>query len=137
MNVNIGKIKYDEKKKKNLSKKARVDNSLKEITMRLNCGPGDLETKLKKGVEFLEEGHLLRLTVRLYGREKGKPQMGVELLSNLCQQIAAAGKLSNGPPKINGFLVSVTLAPTPASSQKAQARRKKLVEAAKQPEVVE
>lgn len=128
MEVDIGKIKYEQKKKKNLSKKSRVDNSMKEITMRLNCGPNDLETKMKKGVEFLEDGHLLRLTVRLYGRERGKPQAAVDLLNKLSADISHAGKLSNGPPKINGNMVSITLAPTPASSQKAQARRKKLVE---------
>lgn len=126
--MDLGKIKYEEKKKKNLSKMSRVDNSLKEITMRLNCGPADLETKLRKVVDFLEEGHIVRMTVRLFGREKTRPQAGVELLSRLVEEISSAGKLSNGPPKINGFNVSVTLAPTPSSSQKAQARRKKIVE---------
>lgn len=128
MQTDIGKIKYEEKKKKNLKKKIRVDNSLKEITMRLNCGPADLDTKLRKAVEFLEEGHLVRLTVRLYGREKGKPQAAADVLNELVRSLASAGKLSNGPPKINGFTCSVTLAPTPASSQKAAARRKKIVE---------
>jgi translation initiation factor IF-3 len=126
--VDIGKIKYEEKKKRNLKKMSRVDNSLKEITMRLNCGPGDLETKMKKVIGFLEEGHMVRMTVRLYGREKGKPQIAADLLNRLVETISSSGKLSNGPPKANGFNVSVTLAPTPSSSQKATAKRKKIVE---------
>ena len=125
--IDSGKIKYEAKKKRSLRKKTQVVNSLKEITMGLNCGPGDLDTKKKKAVEFLEDGHLVKLTVRLRGRQKAKPQMAADLLNRVVQDLATTGKLANGPPKINGFMCFVVLAPTPSSSQKASAKRKKFV----------
>ncbi len=127
MERDVGKIKYEAKKKRSLRKKTQVVNSLKEITMGLNCGPGDLDTKMKKAVEFLEDGHLVKLTVRLRGRQKAKPQMAADLLDRLVQNLTSVGKLANGPPKTNGFMCFVVLAPTPSSSQKASAKRKKFV----------
>lgn len=121
--MDIGKIKYEQKKRNNLQKKTRVDNSLKELTVRLNCGPADLATKMKRAVEFLEDGHMVRLTVRLCGREKGRPQFAIDLLNRLCASIADFGKLAHGPPKMVSFHCVVTLSPTSAASNKARAKR--------------
>lgn len=97
--LDYGKYKYEEdrKERKNRAKKSQ---EIKEIRLSYNTGAGDLETKLKQSRRFLEEGHRIKLRLKLYGREMAFKEKGLEELekfSNLLdmefeQQPARQGK---------------------------------------------
>ncbi|HSI20170.1 MAG TPA: translation initiation factor IF-3 [Verrucomicrobiae bacterium] len=77
--LDYGKFKYEEdrKERKNRAKKSQ---EIKEIRLSYNTGPGDLETKLRQAKRFLEEGHRIKLRLKLVGREMAFKEKGIEEL---------------------------------------------------------
>lgn len=68
--VDFGKWMYEKKKAENENKKKQKHKWQKEIKFGYNIGDHDLDLKLKKAAEFLQDGYALKLMVVLRGREK-------------------------------------------------------------------
>ena len=66
---NIEKI--EKEKKKNA-----VKIQLKEIQLSPNISDNDLNTKIRKGREFLEDGNKIKCVLQLKGRQKATPERG-------------------------------------------------------------
>src|SRR6476619_5581318 len=58
--LDIGRYKYEAQKKANEQRKKQKTQEIKEIKMRPNIDDHDYDTKMKKVVEFLEEGERSR-----------------------------------------------------------------------------
>ena len=67
--LDVGKHKYEAQKKANLARKSQKTQEIKEIKMRPNIDDHDYDTKMKKVVEFIEEGDKVKVTMRFRGRE--------------------------------------------------------------------
>ena len=108
--INYGKMKYEEKKKAQDAKKNQQVQELKEITFRPNTDIGDLEHKLVKAKEFLEEGNRTRFIIRFRGRELAHPNIGKEKLEYCVQQL---NELIQPNPQISldGKFMSMTVIP--------------------------
>jgi len=70
--VDYGKYMYnkqkeDKEKKKTQSQKSR---GMKEVKFGYTIGENDLQLKIKKSQEFLDEGYSVRFAVKLKGRER-------------------------------------------------------------------
>lgn len=63
----LGKWKYEQDKRLKASR--RPVSETKQVQIRPVTDTGDLETKARQAREFLEEGHKVRVVVRLRGRE--------------------------------------------------------------------
>jgi translation initiation factor IF-3 len=85
--LDYGKFKYDLKKKQRESKKTH-SGEVKEISFRPNIDEHDLETKMKKMIEFLESGRKVRLRVFFRGREIVRQDRGRKLLNQIIQDHA-------------------------------------------------
>lgn len=74
--LDYGKYKYEEdrKERKNRAKKSQ---EIKEIRLSYNTGQGDLDTKLRQAKRFLEEGHRIKLRLKLVGREMAFKERGI------------------------------------------------------------
>ena len=64
---NYEKLLYE--MKKNQKKNKQQTSQVKEIMLRTNIAKHDLETKVKKAKEFIEEGDKVRVTLTMKGRE--------------------------------------------------------------------
>ena len=63
--VNFGKLKYEKKKKIQISKKKQHVVKVKEIRLRPKIGDHDFDTKVNNmGRKFLKEGFKLKVTIR-------------------------------------------------------------------------
>lgn len=67
--MDFGKFLYAKKKQLADSKKHQKIVQLKEIKIRPNIGDSDYKTKLKKAVEFFEDGNKVKFTLQFKGRE--------------------------------------------------------------------
>ena len=67
--LNYGKLKYEEKKKAQASKKKQHVVKIKEIRVRPRIDDHDLETKVNRGRKFLSNGCKLKVTLMYRGRE--------------------------------------------------------------------
>ena len=70
------KFLYDFEKKEKEKKKNSVKSVTKEIQLSPEISDNDLNTKIKKGIEFLEDNNKIKCVLQLKGRQKATPQRG-------------------------------------------------------------
>ena len=73
--LDYGKYLYSLQKKAHEAQKMQRKIHIKEIKFTPVIGEHDIEVKLKKIKEFLEEGNKVKITIWLKGRQKRKPEM--------------------------------------------------------------
>ena len=79
--LNYGKLKYEEKKKAQASKKKQHVVKIKEMRVRPRIDDHDLETKVSRGRKFLEDGCKLKVTLMFRGREMSRTDLGIDVLN--------------------------------------------------------
>ncbi len=85
--INYGKLKYEEKKKAQASKKKQHVVKLKEIRVRPRIDDHDLETKVNRGRKFLQEGCKLKVTLMYRGRELARKDLGLAVLHRVLDML--------------------------------------------------
>jgi translation initiation factor IF-3 len=83
------KFLYSKEKEKRKQRASQRKKGLKEIRISLSISPHDLEVKQKRAKEFLKDGHKLRISLKLIGRENKFGEKGFEIIKNFCQDIDA------------------------------------------------
>jgi translation initiation factor IF-3 len=108
--LDVGKFKYEAQKKANLARKSQKTQEIKEIKMRPNIDDHDYDTKMKKVVEFIEDGDKVKVTMRFRGRELSHGQLGMAVLQRVAEQTAEIAKVE-AHPRMEGRQMLMVLAP--------------------------
>jgi translation initiation factor IF-3 len=106
--LDVGKFKYEAQKKANLARKSQKTQEIKEIKMRPNIDDHDYDTKMKKVVEFIEEGDKVKVTMRFRGRELSHGQLGMAVLQRVAEQTA---EIAEAHPRMEGRQMLMVLSP--------------------------
>lgn len=101
--IEYSKFLYQESKRLKEAKKGSKKSGIKNIKLSLFIGSGDSERLKKRATEFIIEGHQVRISLLLKGREVGKKSMAFDVINNFINSIAEAGISS--PPKVQGRIV--------------------------------
>jgi translation initiation factor IF-3 len=109
--LDYGKLRYLSSKKERESKRGQKSTELREIRFRPNIGEHDLEAKMRKVREFIEDGAKVKLTVRFRGREAVHQQLGLSVLKRIADDMKDEVRLER-PPSIEGRALSMTLIPS-------------------------
>lgn len=109
--VDFKKFKYEEAKKERVARRKTHEISTKEVWLGPLISPHDLETRLKRAREFLEEGDRVKLTVRFSGREMAHPEFGHQVLKKSEENLADIA-LKDGEPKFFGRSLVLSFNPT-------------------------
>ncbi|MFQ6027843.1 MAG: translation initiation factor IF-3 [Dehalococcoidia bacterium] len=116
--LDYGKLRYLTAKKERESKKSQKNTELREVRFRPNIGQHDLDAKLRKVREFIDDGSKVKLTVRFRGREAVHQQLGLSLLKRVADDLKDDVRLEK-PPAMEGRALSMILIPS-ASTQKVE-----------------
>ena len=108
--LDVGKFKYEAQKKANLARKSQKTQEIKEIKMRPNIDDHDYDVKMRKVVEFLEEGDKVKVTMRFRGREMAHGELGMNVLRRVQEQTADMAKVE-AHPRMEGRQMLMVLAP--------------------------
>ena len=108
--LDVGKFKYEAQKKANIARKSQKTQEIKEIKMRPNIDDHDFDTKMKKVVDFINEGDKVKLTLRFRGREMAHMELGMQLLNRVKEEVAGIAKVE-AEPKLEGRQMMMVLAP--------------------------
>lgn len=82
--MDFGKVIYEKKKKQSEAKKHQKVIQIKEIKIRPKIGEHDYQTKIKQGIQFLQEGKRVKITLCFRGRENVlKDERGSELFQKI------------------------------------------------------
>ncbi len=110
--IDFKKFKYLEEKKESDSKKAAKQVDTKEIRLRPFTSDNDLEVRLKRMKQFLQDGDRVKVVVKFQGREIAKPDFGHQLIGRITSFIESegVGKLDR-PAKFEGKSLVVSYTP--------------------------
>ncbi len=108
--MDYGKFRFEENKKLQQAKKKQKQTQVKEIKFRPGTDVGDYNIKLRKLIEFLEEGDRTKVTLRFRGREMAHQELGMELLQRVKADLEEYGMVEQ-EPKMEGRLMVMVLAP--------------------------
>lgn len=74
--IDYKKLLYQLAKKERESKASQKKVDLKEIRLTPFMGENDFQVKINRGLDFLSEGHKLRICVKFVGRQLGHKEFG-------------------------------------------------------------
>jgi len=116
--MDYGKFKFSQSKQKGASKKKQKKTQVKEIKMRPGTDIGDYNIKLKKLIQFLEDGDKTKVTIRFRGREMAHRELGMEMLKRVEADLEEYGTVEQFP-KMEGRQMIMVLGPV--KKEKGQA----------------
>lgn len=106
--MDYGKFKYQQKKRQH---KGHVHHSKnKELRLRPKIGKHDLDFKLTKAREFLEQKDKVIISVVFRGRENAHTQEGFKVMTRVIAQLEDISKVEQGP-SMQGRRIVLILAP--------------------------
>lgn len=101
--VDYWKYMYDKKKTEQEKKKKNKSKEQKELKFGYTIGENDLDMKTRKASEFLHDGHTLRISVVLKGREKIYKHLALEKLQRVEQALEPVAKSQGIKEEQNGY----------------------------------
>ncbi|MGH2758265.1 MAG: translation initiation factor IF-3 [Actinomycetota bacterium] len=109
--MDYGKFKYQESIRAKEARKKQGHQTVKEMRFRPKIGVHDYETKKGRVVEFLEDGHRVKVTVMFRGREMHHTELGERLLARLSSDLDGIGTVEVSS-KLDGRNMTIMFAPT-------------------------
>jgi len=106
--MDYGKYKYELKKQTN-AKKQKVQ-TIKELKFRPNIGDHDLDVKINRIREFLEDENKTKIRIFFRGREIVHPELGRLLANRIIERVADIGGVDM-PPRLEGKNLIMVLSP--------------------------
>ncbi len=106
--MDYGKFKYEMKKK---SKKQKSGGEVKDISVRPRIDDHDLQVKLRKMREFLEDGKKVRIKMMFRGREIVHKEQGEKVMKRIIDELSDISAV-DVPIKMEGRFMTMILRPT-------------------------
>ena len=106
--LDYGKLRYEEKKRQQLSKKKQHIIKIKEIRLRPQIDDHDLSTKLNQGRKFLLDGAKLKVTLMFRGREMSRVDLGKIVMERVLEELSDVAEVEKDIP-LEGRRMSMIL----------------------------
>lgn len=109
--IGYDKFRYQQKKMEQQQKKNAKKVEVKVLRISTRIGEHDMKVKAKKADEFLTDGDLVKIELRMRGREQAFVDVSEKQMHAFLELITAPKRIEI-PVKRMGNTISVTLAPT-------------------------
>jgi translation initiation factor IF-3 len=114
--LNYGKFRYEATRKERQSRKSnktKTTNQLREVRMKTRIGEHDRLSKTRMVKRLLSQGSKVKVSVMFRGREMQHPQIGMELLKYVADDLQEDAMLDKAPG-FEGRSLTMILAPSAA-----------------------
>jgi len=108
--MDFGKFLFEQNKKAQQSRRKQKQVHVKEIKFRPGTDESDYQVKLRKLVEFLEQGDKAKVTLRFRGREMAHQELGAQLLERVRGDLDTLGVVEQ-MPQMEGRQMVMVMAP--------------------------
>ncbi len=115
--MDFGKFLYEREKKEREARKAQTKVEIKEIRLRPKTNDAHREFKVDDARRWLEHNMKVRVTIRFRGREITYPEIALEDLKEIAQELSNVSTVEQ-PPAIEGRAMSMLLAPSKGGAKK-------------------
>lgn len=95
--LDYGQFKYEQARREKEARKHQRSVDFKEIRLKIKIGKGDFDTKVRRAIEFLEDGDRVKVTVQFRGREVSHAYLGRDLLVRFAEQVGENGTVERQP----------------------------------------
>jgi len=129
--MDFGKFIYEKAKKEKEAKRAQTKIEVKEIRLRPKTNAAHRGFKVDDARRWLGQGHKVRVTVKFRGREMDYPEIALEDLKEIAQELSDIAAIEV-PPQMEGRTMLVVLAPSKGAPKKKEKPEK--AEEKKEPE---
>jgi translation initiation factor IF-3 len=109
--LDYGQFKYEQARREKEARRHQRSVDFKEIRLKIKIGKGDFDTKVRRAVQFLEDGDRVKVTVQFRGREVSHAYLGRDLLMRFAEQVGDNGSLER-QPLLEGRQMSIVMAST-------------------------
>ena len=109
--LDYGQFKYEQARKEKEARRHQRSVEFKEIRLKPKIGKGDFDTKVRRAIEFLEDGDRVKVTCQFRGREVSHAYIGRDLLLRFGDLIKEHGTVER-QPLLEGKSMSMTVAST-------------------------
>lgn len=107
--IDFSKFRYQQQKAEQQQKKKAKKTELKTVRLSVRIGEHDKTNKAKQAEEFLSEGHLVRVEIRMRGRELAHPELAEEQIKSFMSLLTTPHRIEV-PQKRLGNTLALTLA---------------------------
>ena len=109
--LDYGQFKYEQARREKEARRHQRSVDFKEIRLKVKIGKGDFDTKVRRAIEFLEEGDRVKVTVQFRGREVSHAYLGRDLLVRFAEQVGEHGSVER-QPLLEGRQMSLVMTST-------------------------
>lgn len=95
--LDYGQFKYEQARREKEARKHQRSVDFKEIRLKIKIGKGDFDTKVRRSIQFLEDGDRVKVTVQFRGREVSHAYLGRDLLVRFADQVGENGTVERQP----------------------------------------
>jgi translation initiation factor IF-3 len=115
--MDFGKFLYEREKKEKEARKAQTKIEVKEIRLRPKTNEHHRGFKTRDARRWLNEGMKVRVTIRFRGREITYPEIALEDLKEVAEELADISTIE-APPAMEGRVMTMVLAPSKFTKKK-------------------
>lgn len=108
--IEESKYKYQQQQRKQEVRKLSKGGDIKEMRLSPFIASGDLESRIKRAQEFLEDGDKVRFLLRFKGREITKKEFGENVMHKVIDALQDVAQVET-EPKLQGKVLSMQLMP--------------------------
>jgi translation initiation factor IF-3 len=105
--MDYGKFLYEQKKKLKEMKKHQKATEIKEIQLSPVIDKHDLEVKIKKAREFLEDGNKVRFRLIFKGRQIVHPEIAKNVLEKVISDLSEISEIEQAPRDEGRFIIMI------------------------------
>lgn len=87
--IDWGKYQYQKMKEQARAKKNAKSSELKQIRLGLKIGENDLNIKVRKTLELLEDGDRVKIMIVFRGREMTHKEIGTDLMNRIIEKLGS------------------------------------------------
>ena len=120
--MDFGKFIYEKAKKEREAKKSQTKVEVKEIRLRPKTNDAHRGFKVESARRWLGQGHKVRVTIKFRGREMDYPEIALEDLKEIVQDLIDVAVVE-APPQMEGRTMLVILAPAKGAKKKDKSQR--------------
>lgn len=99
--IDFHRYKYEQEKREKEARKKAHSSEQKEIRLSPVISDHDYQVKLERAIEFLKEGHRVKVQLRFKGRQIVHPEIGRALLERLAEDLKSVATIDR-PPRMMG-----------------------------------
>ena len=110
--LDYGKYRFEMQKKEKEAKKNQKVIELKEIRLSLNIDTNDFKNKVNQAAKFLQQGHKVKVSIRVRGREMAHTSLGIDVEQRFAQALEGKAVVDK-QPKLEGRSMMMFLSPSP------------------------